>query len=60
MINTPSIPLKIASGGFLVGQMLFITPLFISSIKGKQPMLSKVMPFGGGSMMISWLALVFA
>lgn len=60
LISTPSIPLKIAAGGFIVGQLLFIAPLYVSSIKGKEPMLSKLMPFGGTSMMGAWLALIFA
>jgi len=35
LISGPSIPLKIAAGGFIVGQLLFIAPLYISAIKGK-------------------------
>ncbi len=60
LIASPSIPLKIAAGGFIIGQLLFIAPLYVSAIKGKQPMLSKVMPIGGTSMMAAWLALIFA
>lgn len=60
LIASPSIPLKIAAGGFIVGQLLFIAPLYASAIKGKQPVLSKLMPVGGTSMMGAWLALIFA
>jgi uncharacterized membrane protein YgdD (TMEM256/DUF423 family) len=60
LVPSSTIPLRIAAGGFLLGQLLFITPLFISAIKGKDQNLSKVMPAGGGSMMIAWAALIFA
>jgi uncharacterized membrane protein YgdD (TMEM256/DUF423 family) len=60
LVPSASIGLKVAAGGFLVGQLLFITPLFISAIKGRDPSLGKVMPVGGGSMMVAWTALIFA
>jgi len=60
LVASPSIPLKIAAGSFLLAQLLFITPLYISAIKGKSPVLSKLMPAGGGSMMIGWASLLFA
>lgn len=59
-MGKPSLPLKIAAGGFILGQLLFIAPLYISSVKGKQPLLSKVMPIGGTSMMAAWLSIIFA
>jgi len=60
LISSPRLPLKIAVGSFLLAQILFITPLYVSAIKGKHPLLSKLMPAGGGSMMIGWASLIFA
>jgi len=60
LVSSPSIPLKVAAGCFIAAQLLFVGPLYASAIKGKTPILSKLMPAGGGSMMIGWGALLFA
>jgi uncharacterized membrane protein YgdD (TMEM256/DUF423 family) len=60
LVSSNRLPFRIAVGAFLVGQLLFIVPLYISSIRGKSPYLSKVMPWGGGSMMIAWTGLILA
>lgn len=60
MVNSGSIPLKIAAGGFIAGQLLFITPLFISAINGRQPIFSKIVPVGGVCVMTAWGSLLFA
>ena len=59
-MSSPSVGLKIAAVSFMAAQLLFITPLYVSAINGKSPMLSKLMPAGGGSMMIGWVSLIFA
>lgn len=60
LVSVPTIPLKVAAGCFILGQLLFIAPLYIQAIKGRDGSLKYVMPVGGGSMMIGWLALIFA
>ena len=60
LVSSPSVGLKIAAVSFMAAQLLFITPLYVSAINGKSPMLSKLMPAGGGSMMIGWVSLIFA
>ncbi|CAM6002603.1 unnamed protein product [Sphagnum balticum] len=60
LVTSNRLPFKIAIAGFILGQIFFISPLYISAVRGKDSTLSKVMPVGGGSMMVGWLALLFA
>jgi uncharacterized membrane protein YgdD (TMEM256/DUF423 family) len=60
MIAKPSLPLKIAAGGFIVGQLFFIAPIFIQAIKGRDGSFRMIIPVGGVAMMTAWLALIFA
>jgi uncharacterized membrane protein YgdD (TMEM256/DUF423 family) len=60
LVTSGSLPFKIAAGSFVAGQVLFIAPLYASAIRGKDPYLRKIMPVGGGSMMVGWGALIFA
>lgn len=60
MITTPTLPLKIAAGGFILGQLLFIAPLFYQAINGRDGTFRMVIPVGGVAMMTAWLALIFA
>lgn len=60
LIPKATLPLKIAAGGFLFGQALFIIPLFIKAVKGREAPVGKVMPFGGIGIMLGWLCLMFA
>jgi len=39
---------------------LFITPLFVFAIKGKNEVLRKIIPAGGASMVVGWGSLIFA
>jgi len=60
MIAKPSIPLKIATGGFILGQLLFVSPLFYQSVKGRTSNLKYVVPAGGLCMIAAWISLLFA
>jgi len=54
------LPLKIAAGGFIAGQVLFIAPLYVKAISDKKTTFAKVMPIGGAGMMTGWASLIFA
>jgi len=61
LVAKSSIPLKIAIGAFLIGQALFIAPLYYTAIADKKhATLSKLMPVGGSSLMIGWTCLLLA
>lgn len=61
MIQKSSLPLKIAIGAFLVGQTLFIAPLYYTAITDKRnATLTKLMPVGGSSLIVGWTCLLFA
>ena len=47
LITTPSIPLKIATGGFILAQLLFVAPLFYQAAKGRSSGFKYVVPIGG-------------
>jgi uncharacterized membrane protein YgdD (TMEM256/DUF423 family) len=44
----------------VLAQVLFVTPLFVFAIKGKNEFLRKVIPAGGASMLLGWGSLIFA
>jgi uncharacterized membrane protein YgdD (TMEM256/DUF423 family) len=52
--------LHVAAGGFIFGQLLFISPLYYQAVKGRDASLKFVMPIGGACMMLAWLSLIFA
>jgi len=54
------LPLKIAGSGFVIAQILFVSPLFIFAIKGKNEVLRKLIPAGGASLVVGWGSLIFA
>jgi uncharacterized membrane protein YgdD (TMEM256/DUF423 family) len=58
MISVPSLPLKIAAGAFVAGQLLFVFPMYIAAIKGKHKILSVMMPIGGTAMILGWAAML--
>lgn len=61
LIPKSSLPLKIAIGAFLVGQVCFVAPLYYTAITDKKHgTLSKMMPVGGSSLMLGWGCLLFA
>lgn len=61
MIQKSSLPFKIAVGAFLVGQTLFIAPLYYTAIKDKRhATLTKLMPVGGSSLIVGWASLLVA
>jgi len=61
LITKTSIPLNIAIGAFLLGQSLFIVPLYYTAITDKKhSTLSKMMPAGGASLIVGWTFLLFA
>jgi uncharacterized membrane protein YgdD (TMEM256/DUF423 family) len=60
LIASNSLLFKVAATGFLAGQLLFITPLYISAIKGRDPNLGKLMPVGGTFIIVAWPSLMFA
>lgn len=60
LITSTRLPFKVAVGGFIVGQVLFVLPLYLTAIYGRNQYLSKIMPVGGVSMVLSWLGLLFA
>ncbi len=59
LVSTGSLPLKIAATGFVLGQLLFITPLYVFALKEKNDNLRKVVPAGGISMLVGWASLIF-
>jgi uncharacterized membrane protein YgdD (TMEM256/DUF423 family) len=55
------IPFKLASVCFLLAQVMFIAPLYHTAItQEKHKVLSKLMPAGGGSMLVGWTSLMLA
>ena len=53
-------PLKIAGTGFLLGQLMFVAPLYYQAANGKIESKVKFMvPLGGTAMMSAWLAMMF-
>ena len=59
--KSSSIQFKIAIGAFLIGQALFIAPLYYTAITDKRhKYLMRLMPAGGSSLMIGWASLLFA
>lgn len=61
LIAKSSIPLKIAIGAFIVGQVLFVAPLYYTAVTDKKhATLSKMMPVGGSSLMLGWTCLLLS
>lgn len=60
LVGTPGIALKIASGGFILGQLLFVGPIYYNAINGRNPHLRYVIPAGGVGMITGWFSLIFA
>lgn len=55
------LPFKIAVVSLAIGQLCFIAPLYYTAIKDqKHKVLSKLMPLGGGSLIVGWTALAVA
>jgi uncharacterized membrane protein YgdD (TMEM256/DUF423 family) len=55
------IPFKIAAICFVLALPLFILPLYYTAIKEeKHKVLSKLMPVGGGAMIVGWSSLFLA
>jgi uncharacterized membrane protein YgdD (TMEM256/DUF423 family) len=59
LISSTKLPFKIAVGAFLAGQICFVAPLYFTAANGRNEYLAKLMPAGGGSMMIGWASLLF-
>jgi uncharacterized membrane protein YgdD (TMEM256/DUF423 family) len=60
LISVPSLPLKIAAGAFVAGQLLFVLPMYIAAINGKHKILSSMMPIGGTAMLVGWVSMLMA
>ena len=60
LVSSASIPLKIAGAGFILGQLLFVGPLFYQAINGRDSKFRYIIPAGGVSVMAAWPALMFA
>ena len=60
MVSPASLPFKIALGGFIGGNLIFVAPLYYMAINGRNEIISKTMPIGGTTMLVSWLSLIFA
>jgi uncharacterized membrane protein YgdD (TMEM256/DUF423 family) len=60
MIAVPSLPLKIAAGSLIAGQLLFVLPMYVAAVNGKHKILSRMMPFGGTAMLVGWISMFFA
>ena len=60
LVAPATLPFKIAVGGFIMGILAFVGPLYYMAIKGRNNSLSKTMPVGGIAMMAGWVSLIFA
>lgn len=60
LIPTMSLGLKLSIAGFLVGNLIFVIPLYYMAINGRNPYISKTMPIGGFGMLLGWGSLIFA
>lgn len=59
-ITAPSLASFIATGGFLVGLLVFVAPLYYIAVQDHNEYLSKAMPVGGVGMLSAWISLIFA
>ena len=60
LVAPASLPFKIAVGGFIGGNLIFVAPLYYMAIQGTNNYITKIMRLGGMCMLISWLSLIFA
>ena len=52
-------PLKVAGTGFILGQLMFVSPLYYQAAKGKiESKIKFMVPLGGTAMMAAWISLM--